>query len=88
MMWGNHPNGVSNGLIDITNILSKGDGDTTLCLRRHFMRTVYAPPDVPEFATNISSEINDSIRVLNFTRSDDDIIIAEIGSHTTDEDNS
>jgi hypothetical protein len=35
----------------------------------------------------ISSELNDSIRVLNFTSSDSDISQGTV-SHTTDEDNS
>ena len=42
---------------------------------------------MPEFETNASSELNDSIRVLNFTRCDNDISEG-IVSHTTDEANS
>ena len=56
-------------------------------LRRRFMRAGYVPRDVPEFATNASSELNDLIRVLNFTRSGIDITEG-IVSHTTNEDNS
>ena len=51
------------------------------------MRTGYVPRDVPESAINVSLELNDSIRILNFTRSDSDIIEGTM-SHTTDEDNS
>jgi len=51
------------------------------------MRTSYVPRDVEESATNASSELNDSTRVLNFTHSDNDISEGNI-SHTTDEDNS
>jgi hypothetical protein len=51
------------------------------------MRTCYVPRDVPEYATNASSKFNESIRVLNFTRSDNDITEGTV-SHTTDEDNS
>jgi hypothetical protein len=55
------------------------------------MRTCYVPRDVPrdvpKFATNASSQLNDSIRVLDFTRSDGDISEGSV-SHTTDEDNS
>ena len=51
------------------------------------MRTCYVPQDVPEFAINASSELNDSIRILNFTRSDGDISERNF-SHTTDEDHS
>jgi hypothetical protein len=50
------------------------------------MRTCYVPRDVPECAINVSSELNDSIHVLNFTRSDGDISEG-IVSHTTNEDN-
>ncbi len=45
------------------------------------------PRDVPESATNASSELNVSIRVLNFTRSDGDISKGTV-PHTTDEENS
>ena len=41
--------------------------------------------DFPESATNLPSELNDSIRVLNFTRSDIDINEGTV-FHTTDED--
>ena len=51
------------------------------------MRTGYVPRDVPESATNASSRLIDSIRVLNFTRIDGDISEGTM-SHTTDEDNS
>ena len=37
------------------------------------MRTWFLPRDVLESATNVSSELNYSIRVLNFTRNDSDI---------------
>ena len=68
-------------------MLYKGAGDAALRLRRRFMRTGYAPRDVPESAINVSLELNDSIRILNFTRSESDIIEGTM-SHTTDEDNS
>jgi hypothetical protein len=45
------------------------------------------PQDVPEFATNVLSELNSSIRVFNFTRSDIDIVKGMV-SHTADEDKS
>ena len=51
------------------------------------MHTAFVPRDVPKFATNGSSELNDSIRVLNFTRSGNNIIDGTV-SHTIDEDNS
>ena len=51
------------------------------------MRTGYVPRDVPESAIDASLELNDSIRILNFTRSESDIIEGTM-SHTTDEDNS
>jgi hypothetical protein len=86
MMWKNHSDGLPNVLIDITNILSEGASNAALRLRRRFMRTCYVPRDVPECATK-ESELNGSIRVLNFTRSDSDIS-EETVSHTTDEDNS
>ncbi len=50
------------------------------------MRIGYVPRDVPESATK-ESELNDSIRVLNSTRSDGDISEGTV-SHTTDEENS
>ncbi len=50
------------------------------------MRTSYVPKDTPESATNISLKLNDSIRVLNFTRSGNNIIEVTV-SHTSDEDN-
>ncbi len=87
MMWRNHSDGVLDILIDNTNILSEGACNAALRLRRRFMRTGYVPRDVPQFATNVSLELNDSMRILNFTRSDSDII-EETMSHTTDEDNS
>ncbi len=74
----------NNVLIDNTNMLSEGDGNAALRLRRRFMRTCYVPRDVPEFATNVSSELNESFRVLNFTRGDGDISEGAV-SHTTDE---
>jgi hypothetical protein len=52
------------------------------------MRNSYVPRDVPESAENIlSSEWNDSIRILNFKRSDIDINEG-IVSHTIDKGNS
>ncbi len=51
------------------------------------MRTGYVPRDVPESATNVSLELNNSIRILNSTRSDIDLIEGTM-SHTADEDNS
>ncbi len=87
MMWRNHSDGVLDILIDNTSILSEGAGDAALRLRRRFMRTGYVPRDVPESAPNVSLELNDSIRILNFTRSDIDIIEGTM-SHTTDEDTS
>ena len=86
MMWKKHSDGVPKVLIDNTNMLSEGVGNATLCLRRRFMRTGYVPQDALEFATK-ESKLNDSIRVLNFTRSDGDISKV-ITSHTTDKDNS
>jgi hypothetical protein len=87
MMWKKHSNGVPNVLSDNTNILLyEGVGNVAMRLRRRFTRTCYVPRDVPESATK-ESELNDSIRVLNFTRSDNDIS-EEIVSHTTDKDNS
>ncbi len=73
MMWMKHSDGVLIVLIDNTNILSEGAGNATLRLRLRFMHTSYVPRDVPESARNASSELSDSIRVLNFTRSDGDI---------------
>ncbi len=64
----------------------KGVGNATLRLRRRFMRTGYVPRNEPESATK-ESELNDSIHVLNFTRSDGDISEGTV-SHTIDEDNS
>ena len=73
MMWKKHSDGVPNVLIDNTNISSDGVGNATLLrLRRRLMRTGYVPRSVPEYATK-ESELNDSIRVLNLTRSDGDI---------------
>ena len=51
------------------------------------MRTGYVPRDVQESATNASSDLNDSIRVMKFTPSDGDITEKNV-SRTTDEDNS
>ena len=87
MLYRKHSDGVPNVLIDNTNILFEGACNSALRLRCRFMRTCYVPRDVPESATNASSELNDSIRVLNFTRSDGDISEGTV-SHTTDEDNS
>ena len=42
---------------------------------------------MPKSGTNASSRLNESIRVLNFTRSDNDISEGTV-SHTTDEDDS
>jgi len=86
-MWRKHLDGVPNVLIDNTQILSEGASNAVLRLRRRFMRIGYVPRDVPESATNDSSELNDSIRVFNFTRSDGDISEGMV-SHTTDGDNS
>jgi hypothetical protein len=68
-------------------MLSFGNGDAPLRLQRRFISTSYVLRDVPESATKVSSKSADSIRVLNFTRSDSDIIEGNV-SHTTDEDNS
>ena len=87
MMLRKHPDGVPNVLIDNKGILSEGVGNGALRLPRRFMHTSYVPRDVLEFATNASSELNESIRDLNFTRGDNDTSDG-IGSHTTDEDNS
>ena len=87
MMWKKQSDGVPNVLIDITNILSEEAGNAALRLRRRFMRIGYVPRYVPESSTNASSELNDSILVLNFTRSDGDICEGTV-SHTTNEDNS
>ena len=57
-MWRKHFDGVPNGLIDNTNILSERDGNPALHLRRRFMRTGYVPRDVPESETIASSELN------------------------------
>ena len=73
MMWKKHSDKVSNILIDNTNILFEGVGNAASRLRRRFMRTCYVLRDVLESSANASSELNDSIRVLNFTRSDSDI---------------
>ncbi len=66
-------------------MLSKGACDAALRLRRYFMRTKYVPLDVSEFATNVLLELNASIRILNFTRSDSDIT-KETMSHIIYED--
>ena len=87
MMWWNHLEGVPNSLLDSINILFEGDGDASLRHRRHFMRTCYVPRDVPESATNVASEIDDLILILNFTRRDSDITQGTV-SHTHDENNS
>ena len=47
--------------------------DAAFRLRRRFMRTYYVPRNVPEYVSNVSSELNDSIRVFYFTLSDSDI---------------
>ena len=73
MMWKKHLDGVPDVLIDNTNVLSEEVANATLRLRRRFMRTGNVPRDVPESATNVSSDLNDSIRMLNFTRSDNEI---------------
>ncbi len=86
-MWNKHSDGVRAVLIDITNILSEGASDAALRLRRRFMRIGYVSRDVPESGINASSELNDSIRVLKFTRSDNDVSEGTV-SHTTNEDNS
>jgi len=65
MMWRKHLEGVPNTLIDNINILFEGIGDAALRLRRRFMRTCCVSRDVPESITNVSLEMNDSIRVLN-----------------------
>jgi hypothetical protein len=62
-MWRNNSEGAPNSLIDHINIMLEGDGDAALRLRRRFMRTSYVPRDVPELATNVLAELNDSIRV-------------------------
>ena len=51
------------------------------------MRTGYVPRDVLKSTTNISSELNDSIRVFNFTCGDSDISEGT-ASRTNDEDTS
>ncbi len=86
MMWKKHSDGVPNVLIDNTNILSEEASNVALRFRRRFMRTCYVPRDVPDSATK-ESELNDSIRVWNFTRSDGDRSEGTV-SHTTDGDNS
>jgi hypothetical protein len=86
-MWKKHFDGFPNVLIGNTNILSEGADNAALRLRHRLMRTCYAPRDVPEFATNTSSELNEWIRVFNFTRSDNDIS-EETVSHTIAKDNS
>ena len=87
MMWRKHFDGVLDALIDNTNIISEEAGNAALRLRRRFMRTGYVPRDVPKSATNVSSNLNDSIRILNFIRSDSETTEKTV-SHTTDEDNS
>ncbi len=87
MMWRNHSERVPSALIDNINICFDGVGDAALRLRRRFMRTSYVPRHVPESATNILPKLNYSIRVLNFTRGDNDIA-EETVFHTTGEDNS
>ena len=87
MMWKKHSDGVLDVLIHNTNILYEGVGNAALRLRRRSMRTSYVPRDVPESKINALSEVNDSIRVLNFTRCDIDICEGTV-SHTSDEDNS
>ena len=46
------------------------------------------PRDVPESASNVPSELNDSTRVLTSTRNSDSYITEGTTSHTTDGDNS
>jgi hypothetical protein len=87
MMWKNYFDGVPYVINDNTNILSEGIGDASLRLRRRFMRTSYVPRDVLVSTPNVSSELNVSIRVLNFRHNDNDIT-ERIVSYTTDEDNS
>ena len=70
MMWKKYSDGVLDVLIDNTNILSEKAGDAALRLRRRFMPTGYVPRDMPEPEANASSELNNSIRVLYFTRSE------------------
>jgi len=79
--------GVPNVLIDNIGILFEEAGNAALRLRCCFMRTGYVPRDVPESEIFASSELNDSIRVLNFTRSDNYISEDNV-SHITDEDES
>ena len=87
-MWRNHSDGVPDVLIDNANILSQEAGEAALRLRRRYMRTGYVPRDVPESATNLSSELHhESIHVLNYTHSDSSETIEGTVSHTTDEDN-
>jgi len=73
-MWRKHFDGVPDALIDNTIVFSEEASNAALRLRRHFTRTGYVPRDVSESATNVSSDLNDSIRILNFTRSDSEII--------------
>jgi hypothetical protein len=73
MMWKIHSDGVPDVLIDNTNVLFEEAGNAALRLRRRYMRTGYVPRDVPESATNVLSDLNVSIRILNFTRSDSEI---------------
>ena len=73
ILWRNHSEGVLNSLIDNLDIFLEGVDDAALRLRRRFMPTGYEPRDVPESATNVSSDLNDSIHVLNFIRSECDI---------------
>ena len=88
IMWKKHSDGVPDVLIDSTNILSEETGNAALRLRRRFMRTGYTVPrDVPESTTNVSSDLPDSIRILNFTRSDIEITKKTV-PHTSYEDNS
>ena len=65
--------------------MSKEHGDAALRLRRRLMRTCCMPRDVPEYATSETLLVlNDSIRVLNFTRRLSDIIEGTM-SQPTDE---
>jgi hypothetical protein len=73
-MWRQHLNGVPNALIEKKYIFLKDVGDTPLRFRRRFMRTSYVPWDVLESATKVSLELNDLIRVLNFTCSDNFLV--------------
>jgi len=57
------------------------------CVFDAILLTCYVPRDIPESATNVSSEMNDSTRVLNCIHKDSDITEGT-ESPTTDEENS